>query len=103
MAQAHRKTWKGAAIAAPQAATISPIFSQFTSSLPGFTAAGAGTTFCFIPQRSYTITLRNRDYARGLGDARAVGPSNFKTYRYIVRKRCVGNVSILKIAPVQRN
>ena len=58
MAQAHRKTWKGAAIAAPHAATISPIFSQFTSSLPGLTGAGAGTTFCFIPQRKLYHNLR---------------------------------------------
>lgn len=103
MAQAHRKTWKGAAIAAPQAATISPIFSQFTSSLPGLTAAGAGTTFCFIPQRSYTTTLGNRHHSRGLRDTRSVGPSDLETHFHVICKRCGGNVSVLKIAPVQRN
>ena len=96
MAQAHRKTWNGAAIAAPQAATMSPIFSQFMSSLPGLTTAGVGLTFGFISQRSYTITslrvtpavnskilLRNRYYARRLTDSGSIRLNDFETYAHV--------------------
>ena len=109
MAQAHRKTWNGAAIAAPQAATISPMFNQLMSSLPGLTAAGAGTTFDFIfsseviPHPAWRQPLWNRNHSRGFRECGSIGGRHFKTYPHIVRKWSVGHVPILKIAPIQRN
>src|SRR5579863_8619308 len=102
-------------MAAPQAATISPMFSQLISSLAGLTAAGAGTTFDFIfsseviphPALRQPLMesqhLRNGNHSRGFGEGGPIGRSHFQTYPHIARKRSVSHVPILEIAPIQRN